>query len=478
MSRRVIVLGVVGSAVALAAIAALGPRPRSGDARPGPDQSPPTRIVETPPLPDDRVARALALAERATGLVIDLDGRPVAGARVVARLPDGTASATTSDAKGRFAVAVPWLGAITGVAVEAVAADGRRGKRLGFLQGHVGDSPVVVGERRALRVRVVDPIGRPVEGARVTGGTRGTGWAFDFALAASARDGTATLDLLRVPSGTYGVGAEHPTLGQGVADVADVAANVTEVEVRLNPPPIPSSPPPEKVDVDVAGTVLEAGQPLAGVKVVAQVGQRETLEAVTDAEGRFRLRGRGHPPVAIFVHRAHGIVTWALLERGPRVDLEPLTEVVGRVVDEHGAALPGVTVTDLIRHTVTAVDGGFRFWIGRANAELGFRAPGFLGVRQGVGAREPVVTLQRGGAVAGYVLAEDGTGLDGVRWRVEGEPPDPWFVTRNGGEYGGRLRGGPWTLVFEADGYASVTVPGVEPDSVVPTFRMRRLPPR
>jgi hypothetical protein len=33
-------------------------------------------------------------------------------------------------------------------------------------------------------------------------------------------------------------------------------------------------------------------------------------------------------------------------------------------------------------------------------------------------------------------------------------------------------------VVYEADGYESVTVPGVEPDSVVPTFRMRRIPPR
>ncbi|MBL9087391.1 MAG: carboxypeptidase regulatory-like domain-containing protein [Planctomycetia bacterium] len=477
MSRRVIVLGVVGSAVALAAIAALGPRPRSGDARPGPARSPPVRVVETPPLPDDRVARALALAERATGLVIDLDGRPVAGARVVARLPDGTASATTSDAKGRFAVAVPGSESFTGVAVEATAADGRRGTRLGFLRGRAGDFPVVVGERRTLRVRVVDPRGTPVEGARVMAGMHGTGWGGDLAAAESARDGTATLDLLRVPSGTCVVGAEHADVGRGESQVPADAADGTDVEVRLDRPPVPSSPPRADVDVDIAGVVLEAGRPLAGATVSA-AGPRPLPEVVTDAEGRFRFRGRGAPPNSILVRRAHGVTTWASLERGTRIDLEPLTELVGRVLDDDGAGVPGVTVTDMAQHTVTAADGGFRLWSSYADADLLFRATGFLGVNQGVGAREPVVTLQRGGAVAGYVLAEDGTGLDGVRWRVEGEPPDPKFVTRYGGSFRGPLSGGPWTLVFEADGYASVTVPGVEPDSVVPTFRMRRLPPR
>lgn len=477
MSRRVIALGVVGSAVALAAIAAFGPRPDAVDARPGAERAPPTRIVETPPLPDERVARALALAERATGLVIDLDGRPVAGARVVARLPDGTASATTSDAKGRFAVAVPWSESMVGVAVEATAADGRRGTRLGFLQGRVGDSPIVVGDRRTLRVRVVDTRGTPVEGARVMAGTHGTGWGFDLALAETARDGTATLDLLRIPSSTCGVGAEHATFGQGAADVPEGAATVTDVEVRLDRPPIPSSPRREDVDVDVSGVVLEAGRPLAGATVIA-AGPRGLPDVVTDAEGRYRLRGRGVPPIAILVRRAHGVITWASLERGTRVELEPLTELVARVIDEEGAGVPGVTVAHMAQHTVTAADGGFRLWIGDAEAEPLFRASGFLGGARRVRARDPVVVLERGGGVAGWVLAEDGTGLDGVRWRVEGEPADPKFVTRDRGSFHGPLRGGPWTLVFEADGYESVTVPGVEPDSVVPTFRMRRIPPR
>lgn len=477
MSRRVIALGVVGSAVALAAIAAFGPRPDAVDARPGAERAPPTRIVETPPLPDERVARALALAERATGLVIDLDGRPVAGARVVARLPDGTASATTSDAKGRFAVAVPWSESMVGVPVEATDADGRRGTRLGFLQGRVGDSPIVVGERRTLRVRVVDTRGTPVEGARVMAGTHGTGWGFDLALAETARDGTATLDLLRIPSSTCGVGAEHATFGQGAADVPEGAATVTDVEVRLDRPPIPSSPRREDVDVDVAGVVLEAGRPLAGATVIA-AGPRGLPDVVTDAEGRYRLRGRGVPPIAILVRRAHGVITWASLERGTRVELEPLTELVARVIDEEGAGVPGVTVAHMAQHTVTAADGGFRLWIGDVEAESLFRASGFLGGARRVRARDPVVVLERGGGVAGWVLAEDGTGLDGVRWRVEGEPSDPKFVTRDRGAFRGTLRGGPWTLVFEADGYESVTVPGVEPDSVVPTFRMRRIPPR
>ncbi|MFO0932834.1 MAG: carboxypeptidase regulatory-like domain-containing protein [Planctomycetota bacterium] len=477
MSRRVIALGVVGSAIALAALAAFGPRPEAVDARPGAERAPLPRIVETPPLPDDRVARALALSERATGLVIDLDGRPVAGARVVARLPDGTASATTSDTKGRFAVAVPWSESVAGVAVEATAADGRRGVRLGFLQGRAGQLPLVVGPRRTLRVRVVDTRGRPVDGAVVTGHAYGPGWGFDFARTQSAHDGTATLDLLRVPSSTCIVGVEHATIGQGGAKVPDDAATMTDVEVRLDRPPIPSSPRREDVDVDVAGVVLEAGRPLAGATVVA-AGPRKMPDVVTDAEGRFRFRGRGSPPVAILVRRAHGVTTWVSLERGTRIELEPLAELVGRVVDDAGAGLPGVTVTDTVQHTVTAADGGFRLWSSYAGADLLFRATGFLGVNQGVGAREPVVTLQRGGVVAGYVLTEDGTGLDGVRWRVEGEPLDPKALTRYGGEYRGSLRGGPWTLVFEADGYESVTVPGVEPDSVVPTFRMRRGPPR
>jgi RNA polymerase sigma factor (sigma-70 family) len=229
------------------------------------------------------------------------------------------------------------------------------------IQARTTEVRLALGAPRAMgaaRVRVLDPWGEPVVGARVEH-LRGTGsWPSSRAPAAGIGrrtdgDGVAAFPTLtpgehrfRLVAHVEG-GLPQRSLPGEVGHFVTVEGGST-VELTLQQAPMAS----------VHGRVLMGGQPLGGARVVFQLAElapaftptREGPAAYTDVDGRYELPRVPVGPCHVWVDHpdvSMRLIRAARTEAGPnRIDL-PWGEMVieGRVVNDAGGPVEGATLT-------------------------------------------------------------------------------------------------------------------------------------
>jgi len=341
-----------------AAIAPAQQEPAAAD----PDRVEPGALTRqaAPQSPAADAAAPAAAARMLEGRVVDTAGLPIAGARILARKfgsgalreAEGAADAAraalaTADDAGRFALPAP--------AVEIVL-EAERERYLTVLNCSVGpDTPrnllLVMAPAVRLAGEVVDPLGAPVAGARVSvalpeGFRARFGSVLDDAdvtLPAAVTDARGAFDLPAAPA-------------------AD--ASLLQVEAANFAPWSAPAPQSDALGLRVVLAAAPGGGSVAGVVLdpqgAAVPGAMVTLGPAamrTDEEGAFRLDvppnaesatplravAPGYQAVTLHPERgAGGAPVWP-----DRVILRleaPALTIRGRVVNEAGAGLAGVQV--------------------------------------------------------------------------------------------------------------------------------------
>lgn len=236
---------------------------------------------------DEKPAGAPAETGAITGLVVDLQGRPVDGAEVWGLSYQEKAGPTRSGTDGRFRL--PALKPDKPVTVWAdapgLARERRDDVRISPGKDHdIGRLTLLPGTR--IRGRVVDAQGQPVAGASVkldlyrhqlghTISSQGTEWTFD-----ADGDGRFATPPLPAGDGHFSLGAP----GKVRTFVQKKAEPGTAV-VELGDVTLPDEMP-------VVGVVIDGeGNPAPGVEVIPDNDWRNP--AKTDREGRFTVHGVG-----------------------------------------------------------------------------------------------------------------------------------------------------------------------------------------
>ncbi len=347
--------------------------------------------------------------------------------------------------------------------------------------------------------RVLDPDGKPIAGARVLAGPRG---GFQMRLA-SGLNATAPLpaavetdaegsfeliDDLPLPDaknpGPLSIHATARGYPVWSGEVAVAAGTITFVEIRLGLP------------TRVEGRVLDfAGQPLAGVKVLAAKEDRggwywnvfPPLECRSDSEGRFAFDWVATGPCELNAHdfmrpdigRAQAVVeckagTTTTCEL--RMDLGRI--IAGRVEDKEGAPLAGWSVyadNELPqwhpRQARTAQDGNFRILnLGEGRHDLKVRGPGRIEVLASlddvrVGTHDVVLVVEnaqdRSASLRGRVVDPDARSLgDVVVTLHEVGKRMGFFVTiEANGSFERRTQPGRYRLSVQRGGLTLLTTP-------------------
>jgi beta-lactamase regulating signal transducer with metallopeptidase domain/uncharacterized GH25 family protein len=190
---------------------------------------------------------------------------------------------------------------------------------------------------------VVDTNGQPVEGVRVSPNVRfkkppgdkkslGTGTRLT-----TDKAGAWKFDMVPVSKSKVTVSFDHP-------DFQALRKPLTREAFELQPAEQPSARIELPTGMSISGTVTDAvGKPVAGA-VVKTKFVNERREAVTDAAGRYRIRGC-EPMMTRIVIAAKGYAT-DMQEHHVDVDMEPVDfklnsggHVRVRVVDEHGKGI-------------------------------------------------------------------------------------------------------------------------------------------
>ncbi len=247
--------------------------------------------LAVPPGPGDWDLGDLLLAADAglRGRVVDGDGNPVAGARLLLlrQTPDGVVtSQSASDPAGRFAFNALAEGEQADLEVRA---EGFVTTLLPGLASASEGGPLEIVLAAGIRLSglVLDADGQPVAGALVSavaGSGEGAGQP-----RLSATDADGRFDIAELPAGELSLRARRANGPAGPELRLEVAAgeNRADLELKLFGEAV------------VAGTVGDAaGAPLAGVTVVAEVTVPERdaalLRTRTDTAGHFRLVGGLH----------------------------------------------------------------------------------------------------------------------------------------------------------------------------------------
>lgn len=221
----------------------------------------------------------------------------------------------------------------------------------------------------AIAGRTIDAAGAPVEGAVVEAYSVTPGVARRSAIALSGADGRFAL--AELTQDRYRIRATTPH--QGSAELRDIAAGTTGVELRLGAP-----------EVGIRGTVRDsANHPVPAFAVVATPREGALIRgtplraSVIDAAGHYFLAlppgayavevaARGHAPSA----ETHVEVTTAVVDVD--VTLGAGSGIFGNVVErDTGAAIPGAYISLAIGSAAEGVafvnaatsgnDGAFRF---------------------------------------------------------------------------------------------------------------------
>jgi hypothetical protein len=404
-----------------------------------------------------------------SGIVLDGQGRPVAGAAVFQveelRPPQELASrlrdeppATTTGADGRFSLADRPRGLPAHLFVLA----------RGFLPATVRGvrpptaSPLRIRLAAGARFagRVLDPEGLPVTGAKA---------ALDWRQTAPGRE-----DLLvgRPVSKTATTGSdgrfELADMPQGKGRLAVSAAGFVTVEgIAVS---LPQAPGQEQTVVLARGAILEgkvettAGAPVAGARVIAG-----STACLSDSDGVFRTEEVPTGPVLIEVSHAHYPRHQRRLDIEPGVNrievvFEAGTSARGRVVDDAGNPVPGATAIleplrrggGLSYQAATDAEGAFTLepvttgvYRLRASARGHVDATAPQPVKIG---NEPVegleVALGSGGVISGQILGLAADEISRVIVRAEHEQGEtrPAEVDAAGRYSLRSLRAGGWLV--------------------------------
>jgi hypothetical protein len=292
--------------------------PALAAAAPLPAQAPPAAPAPASPAPEQPAKKA---AVQIHGTVVDEENKPVAGAVV-----SGWATATiqqppapvmtfpsvpdaTADADGAFRVEISG-----GYGELVVTLRARRGHaftaRPVELRGEALSKPVTLQvsprNARAARVRLLDEGGKPVAGAAVAvlhnpGGPAVGGPAGGRAVelpgnAPRAPDAEGRFETPRclAPDGSY----------QLEVKAAGFLTEKTPRKPGVDPGPLDFGDVVLRRAHTLEGRVVDrAGKPVAGARVV-RADSRQRSDAVTDADGRFKVSAALAPPGFVFVEKA------------------------------------------------------------------------------------------------------------------------------------------------------------------------------
>ncbi|RMH15088.1 MAG: carboxypeptidase regulatory-like domain-containing protein [Acidobacteria bacterium] len=433
-------------------------------------------------LPDLRLVREVERTVR----VVDAEGRPLAGARLVAAvwMPgwssregwwlESTARVTGDDGLAR----VP---AHPEARLLLVA---RHGDRYGRTETAAGTSPATLRLDRALvPSRVVTAEGRPAKGA----------YAFllnpFLPLGRVADDGT----LLLPPPGD-----DLPPLlfadDEGILPLAERGVTVA-----------PGEPPQWQLAATTAfdGRVIDAGD---GSGIAGALVWGASAYAVCDRTGSFRLRIRSDGVISVQAAAA-GYIPASTQLKAPveerEIPLEPALTVEGRVLDGAGQGVAGAEITAQAlprstfnpdgssvrmmisspprasrRRTSAGPDGRFRLTALAYGVPyaLAVRAPGFapaaVSLAETPAGESPPplsITLEPGLVATGRVVDFDhqpvaGAGVMLLASPVPDSGPPPAQATSDeGGSFELRdLAPGLYSLTVRAEGFVPATVPGIE----------------
>ncbi len=254
------------------------------------------------------VKLALANGAAVSGRVVDADGNPVEGARVLNvaasdfRSPaDPRLDAITTDAKGGFRFAALPAGSVRFLATHPDHASGT--SAMVTLDGVTEKRDVVVTLAPGVVVRgkVVDIAGGPIEGARVRigpsgRGGRGGGGGFGGGRQPARQaysDASGGFSIRGLPREPLVASATHEKGGSSGVDVDASKGDVDKVVITLD------------LTASIAGEVVDLdGNPVEGAQVLASPrmdgggggfnggmrGGGRNVE-ITDAGGRFKLTG-------------------------------------------------------------------------------------------------------------------------------------------------------------------------------------------
>jgi protocatechuate 3,4-dioxygenase beta subunit len=288
MDRRTILRGASLLLVAgLAALVLLRPSctgPGEGPGIPGPGPADTLfRPVEGDAARPAAAPSPGARSEAIRGVVVDGEGRPVAGAEVAAaRDGERSPARATSDAAGTFTITAAALPAEDEGYLVGARASGYAPALVGGVRPGDRSLRIVLRRGMTLRGTVMDPAGAPCPGARVRLTLRFPGLKKPLGgfEAMADEDGRYLFHGLTPVEGALEATFRGSSSGE-VPFSPPTGGNEMEIDLRVETGPT------------IEGTVRSAaGDPLPGIMVSATpVGRPGTTWASTDASGRYAIRG-------------------------------------------------------------------------------------------------------------------------------------------------------------------------------------------
>ncbi len=389
---------------------------------------------------------------RLRGRLIEAEtGRPIAGGRF--RIDN--AVALTADDQGRFEFA----GLMPGNHESYVVAPGRQRRRVLFDTTLRPDAELDLRIPRGGTVagRVLDEQGKPIPGAVVGLSTSGNTFSGTALWEDCAADGRFAWHGV-TPDRPSRLTAQAPGFGSDEKDgllVADGSGPlVLDFVLRPSRDRAAAKAVGDEARRDLTGSVvLPGGKPAAGAVVRwGAIRSDRSQETKSGADGRFRLAGVPDRPGGLVVIAEGAAPGFPVVEAGGdrdvRVELEAGETARGRVVDDLGAPLAGVSVVPTIpspvppigqsvwlteRTATTDADGRFAIeGLPRFGARFDFLRRGLSESRNQAllpGGADNEVRMQAEGAIRGRVVDRDGRPIRDFRILMgfprERRPDDP-----------------------------------------------------
>jgi RNA polymerase sigma-70 factor, ECF subfamily len=439
---------------------------------------------------------------RARGVVLDPDGRPAPGARVVfatagpepMTIPDLSPAEVVCDEKGRF-VHERLPTDPDYVAVGALSPHRKNASRPFHVAAgeEITGLTIRLGEGMAIFGRVVDEEGRPLEGARVHVTTGRTTYRYGASIRALQPDATTTS-----ADGTYRLaGLENRTYRV----FAELRGYFPKHEWGATATPEGGEAPTLVLTKGLffSGSVVdEEGRPLVANVLIPNFGQTRSGE-----DGRFELLISGPG--------SYWVTVWArgFLPTGTAEAVLPLAEpwqttlrrglaIEGVVLDAHGSPIDRAMVRafdETGKGPWAMSDEEGRFVLGGlppGPRTLSVRAEGFFPTFPGIaaGARDvklraqPDVVIDCHVVIAGRVVGPDGTGLENAWVTIQaasgsGSPRDPSRYRRSrtddaGGFRAEKLRGPPFAVSVRHRDFLPSALSGVTGDTENLLIRLRK----
>lgn len=457
----------------------------------------------------DGVDFSLAIGGELVGTVVDIGGKPIAGALVRVFRASGTEDLIEkiqemalpplewreTDATGSFAF--DSLGGESEYRVHAAAA--------GFQERDIQKVRVETGQRAQLEISldpgntirgvVYSPAGTVLEGARCrvhpVSGTQPVSPPSDFDDDSVLTDASGSFVFDTLGAGVHRLVVSHELYATFVESRAQPADEILTIHLTEGSA--------------ISGTVSDAvtQEPIPGAKVTVHDLGGEQKEGMSDASGAYFVRGisvqpRGTTNINVEAEGYQRISNFKVeVEEGSVTaaqdfELERNGTVRGIVVDANGRPLEGVRISARRTHDTNAVvvnvgemttsgaDGSFAvgqvepgeetFLEGSHRNFLNSRSEPF-GITPGQEIAGIELVMKVGGSVTGRVIDEQGNpiadAIVGARddVMIEVNPaslPNKAYTDASGTFTLGRLEAGELTLISAAKGYLMVEVTGLE----------------